>query len=288
VDAGMEAEVLGFRDVLGDFVDKIDSAVVVSVGMFNVVGALVDKIESAVVVSVGMSDVDGYSEVTVSTVVDESLRVVSDGLVGELVTDVVTRDDPGGKEESVTLEGAENELESVEDLAKGVVSGREDGEPVDDSVPVVEMDTEVKSVEGLVDVATVVSSVELMASELVLITLDWVSTLAVVVSDLKVVSGLLELSTRGCWDSVVTVLASETVLMGSVLPVEKSEVMGGVDVSNSEVSAGLVLEVKLESELTLGAVVVTVGWGVVSGDGVDMVVMGLVVSGLEVSEDWGV
>ena len=54
----MEAEVLGFRDVLGDFVDKIDSAVVVSVGMSDVVGALVDKIESAVVVSVGMSDVD--------------------------------------------------------------------------------------------------------------------------------------------------------------------------------------------------------------------------------------
>jgi hypothetical protein len=38
----------------------------------------------------------------------------------------------------------------------------------------------------------------------------------------------------------------------------------------------------------LGVVVETVGWGVVSGDGVDMVVMGLEVSGLEVSEDWGV
>ena len=54
----MEAEVLGFRDVLGDFVDKIESAVVVSVGMSDVVGALVDKINSAVVVSVGMSEVD--------------------------------------------------------------------------------------------------------------------------------------------------------------------------------------------------------------------------------------
>ena len=31
----MEAEVLGFRDVLGDFVDKIDSAVVVSVSMLG-------------------------------------------------------------------------------------------------------------------------------------------------------------------------------------------------------------------------------------------------------------
>ena len=217
--------------------------------------------------------------------VDESLRVVSDGVVGGLVTDVLTRDDPGGEEESVTLE-----LESVEGLAKGVVSRREDGEPVDDSVPVVEIDTEVKSVVGVVDVATVVSSVELIAAVLVLITLGWVSTLAVVVSGLKVVSGMLELTTRGCWDSVevVTVLASETVLVGSVLTVEESEVMGGVDVSKSEVSAGLVLEVKLESELTLGVVVETVGWGVVSGDGVDMVVMGLVVSGLEVSEDWGV
>ena len=86
----------------------------------------------------------------------------------------------------------------------------------------------------------------------------------------------------------MTVLTSETVLVGSTLTVEESEVMGGVDVPNSEVSAGLVLEVKLESELTLGVVVETVGWGVVSGDGVDMVVMGLVVSGLEVSEDWGV
>ena len=86
----------------------------------------------------------------------------------------------------------------------------------------------------------------------------------------------------------MTVLTSETVLVGSALTVEESEVMGGVDVPNSEVSAGLVLEVKLESELTLGVVVETVGWGVVSGDGVDMVVMGLEVSGLEVSEDWGV
>ena len=118
--------------------------------------------------------------------VDESLRVVSDGVVGELVTGVLTRDDPGGKEESVALEGAEDELESVEGLAKGVVSRREDGEPVDDSVPVVEMDTEVKSVVGLV---------ELIASVLVLIILGWVSKLAEVVSDLKVVSGLLELST---------------------------------------------------------------------------------------------
>ena len=86
----------------------------------------------------------------------------------------------------------------------------------------------------------------------------------------------------------MTVLTSEKVLVGSTLTVEESEVMGGVDVPNSEVSAGLVLEVKLESELTLGVVVETVGWGVVSGDGVDMVVMGLEVSGLEVSEDWGV
>ena len=84
------------------------------------------------------------------------------------------------------------------------------------------------------------------------------------------------------------VIESETVLIDSALSVEGSEVTGGLDVPNSEVTAGLVLEVKLESELTLGVVVETVGWGVVSGDGVDMVVMGLVVSGLEVSEDWGV
>ena len=56
---------------------------------------------------------------------------------------------------------------------------------------------------------------------------------------------------------------------------------GGLD--GSEVSVGLVLEVKLE--LTLGVVVETVvGWGVVSGEVVDIVVMGLVVvSGLVVS-----
>ena len=276
----MEARELGFKDVLGDFVDKIDSAVVVSVGMSDVVGALVDKIESAVVVSVGMSDVDRDSEDTNSTVVDESLRVVSDGVVGKLVTDVLTK-------ESVTLKDTEVKLERVVDLAKGVVPRREDGDPVDDSVPVVEINVEVKSVVGSVDVPTVVSNVEL-----VLMTIDWVSTLAVVVSDLRVVTGLLELSTRGCCDSVdiVTVLASETVLMGSVLPVEESEVMGGVDVPNSEVSAGLVLEVKLESELTLvvvavAVVVETVGWEVVSGERVDRVVMGGVVLGLVVSGD---
>ena len=56
---------------------------------------------------------------------------------------------------------------------------------------------------------------------------------------------------------------------------------GGLD--GSEVSVGLVLEVKLE--LTLGVVVETVvGLGVVSGEVVDIVVMGLVVeSGLVVS-----
>ena len=53
---------------------------------------------------------------------------------------------------------------------------------------------------------------------------------------------------------------------------------GGLD--GSEVSVGLVLEVKLE--LTLGVVVETVvGLGVVSGEVVDIVVTGLVVeSGL--------
>ena len=56
---------------------------------------------------------------------------------------------------------------------------------------------------------------------------------------------------------------------------------GGLD--GSEVSVGLVLEVKLE--LTLGVVVETVvGLVVVSGEVVDIVVMGLVVvSGLVVS-----
>ena len=71
-------------------------------------------------------------------------------------------------------------------------------------------------------------------------------------------------------------IESETVL---ILLVEDNE--GGLD--GSEVSVGLVLEVKLE--LTLGVVVETVvGLGVVSGEVVDIVVMGLVVvSGLVVS-----
>ena len=64
-------------------------------------------------------------------------------------------------------------------------------------------------------------------------------------------------------------IESETVL---ILLVEDKE--GGLD--GSEVSVGLVLEVKLE--LTLGVVVETVvGLGVVSGEVVDIVVMGLVV-----------
>jgi hypothetical protein len=83
-------------------------------------------------------------------VVDESLRVVSDGVVGKLVTDVLT------KEESVTLKDTEDKLESVVDLAKGVVPRREDDDPVDNTVPVVEIDVEVKSVVGSVDVPTVV------------------------------------------------------------------------------------------------------------------------------------
>ena len=68
-------------------------------------------------------------------------------------------------------------------------------------------------------------------------------------------------------------IESETVL---ILLVEDNE--GGLN--GSEVSVGLVLEVKLE--LTLGVVVETVvGLGVVSGEVVDIVVMGLVVvSGL--------
>ena len=71
-------------------------------------------------------------------------------------------------------------------------------------------------------------------------------------------------------------IESDTVL---ILLVEDKE--GGLD--GSEVSVGLVLEVKLE--LTLGVVVETVvGLVVVSGEVVDIVVMGLVVvSGLVVS-----
>ena len=127
--------------------------------------------------------------------VDESLRVVSDGVVGELVLGVLPRDEPDGEKESVALEDAENELESVVDLTKGVVSRREDDEPVDDSVPAeLNVDAEVKSVVGTVDGTRVVSGVELLAS--VVMTLGWVSTLTVVVSGLRVESGLLELSIR--------------------------------------------------------------------------------------------
>ena len=63
--------------------------------------------------------------------VDESLRVVSGRLVGELVTSVLPKDESGCKEETVALGDAENVLESVVDFTKGVVSRRDD-EPVDD------------------------------------------------------------------------------------------------------------------------------------------------------------
>ena len=56
------------------------------------------------------------------------------------------------------------------------------------------VDAEVKPVVGSVDGTRVVSGVELLAS--VVMALGWVSTLTVVVSGLRVVSGLLELSTR--------------------------------------------------------------------------------------------
>ena len=51
VDAGVEAGVIGFKDVLGAFVDKRSTAVVVSLGMSEVLGVLVDKIGATVVVS---------------------------------------------------------------------------------------------------------------------------------------------------------------------------------------------------------------------------------------------
>ena len=102
VDAGMEAGVLGFRDVLGDFVDKKCGNV-------------------SVVVSVGMSDVES----------------------GEKVVSVT-------EEESVTIEDTEGELDSVVDLAKGVVS-RGPGPSNGDSVPEPRVGSFVRSVTGSVE-----------------------------------------------------------------------------------------------------------------------------------------
>ena len=50
------------------------------------------------------------------------------------------------------------------------------------------------------------------------------------------------------------------------------------DVPISEVSTELVLEVKLESSLTVGVVVASVGWVVMSGDWFERVVIGMVES----------
>ena len=70
-----------------------------------------------------------------------------------------------------------------------------------------------------------------------------------------------------------------------LLLLEASEVMVRSDVPISEVSTGLVLEVKLGTSLTVGVVVASEGWVVMSGDWFEGVVIGMVESNL-VEPDW--
>ena len=158
VDAGIEAGVLGFRDVLGDFVDKKcgNVSVVVSIGMSDVLGAVVgfkDVWDSLTKESVdaGMeAGVLGFRDVlgdfvdkkcgNVSVVVSVGM---SDVESGEKVVSVT-------EEESVTIEDTEGELDSVVDLAKGVVS-RGSGPSNGDSVPEPRVGSFVRSVTGSVE-----------------------------------------------------------------------------------------------------------------------------------------
>ena len=287
VDSATEAGVLGFKDVLGGFVDKVFSAIVVSLGKSDRVVSVAERsapLDGVVDFAKGVvaREVNG-----VEAVVKESVPVLTMDVKSEASELTVTPVPPVEPVASIPSVSAVVSESSVASLASSLTVL---------PVPAVISVLSVAPSLTVLPIPAVISVVSVAPTPTVLPLPSGPSTLSgpsvpsvsfiPSVASVPSVAPTPTVSSVTSEASVVSEVSLASVLMMMVLPpLEASEVMVRSDVPISEVSTGLVLEVKLESSLTVGVVVASVGWVVMSGDWFEGVVIGMVESNL-VEPDW--
>ena len=287
VDSATEAGVLGFKDVLGGFVDKVFSAIVVSLGKSDRVVSVAEKsapLDGVVDFAKGVvsREVNG-----VEAVVKESVPVLTMDVKSEASELTVTPVPPVEPVASIPSVSAVVSESSVASVASSLTVL---------PVPAVISVLSVAPSLTVLPIPAVISVVSVAPTPTVLPLPSGPSTLSgpsvPSVSFIPSVASVTSVvptptvSSVTSEASVVSEVSLASVLMMMVLPLlEASEVMVRSDVPISEVSTGLVLEVKLETSLTVGVVVASEGWVVMSGDWFEGVVIGMVESNL-VEPDW--
>ena len=287
VDSATEAGVLGFIDVLGGFVDKVFSAIVVSLGKS-------DRVVSVAERSAPLDGVVDFAKGVVAREVNGVEAVVKES-VPVLTMDVKSE----ASELTVTPVPPVEPVASIPSVS-AVVS--------ESSVPSVASSLTVLPVPAVISVLSVAPSLTVLPIPAVISVVSVAPTPTVLplpsgpstlsgpsvpsvsfipsVASVPSVVPTPTVSSVTSEASVVSEVSLASVLMMMVLPLlEASEVMVRSDVPISEVSTGLVLEVKLETSLTVGVVVASEGWVVMSGDWFEGVVIGMVESNL-VEPDW--
>ena len=281
VDSATEAGVLGFKDVLGGFVDKVFSAIVVSLGKSDRVVSVAEKsapLDGVVDFAKGVvsREVNGVEAVVKESVPVLTMDVKSEA--SELTVTPVPPVEPVASIPSVSAVVSESSAASVASSLTVL------------PVPAVISVLSVAPSLTVLPIPAVISVVSVAPTPTVLPipsgpSVPSVSFIPSVASVPSVVP-TPTVSSVTSEASVVSEVSLASVLMMMVLPLlEASEVMVRSDVPISEVSTGLVLEVKLETSLTVGVVVASEGWVVMSGDWFEGVVIGMVESNL-VEPDW--
>ena len=287
VDSATEAGVLGFKDVLGGFVDKVFSAIVVSLGKSDRVVSVAERsapLDGVVDFAKGVvaREVNG-----VEAVVKESVPVLTMDVKSEASELTVTPVPPVEPVASIPSVSAVVSESSVASVASSLTEL---------PVPAVISVLSVAPSLTVLPIPAVISVVSVAPTPTVLPLPSGPSTLSgpsvpsvsfiTSVASVPSVVPTPTVSSVTSEASVVSEVSLASVLMMMVLPLlEASEVMVRSDVPISEVSTGLVLEVKLETSLTVGVVVASEGWVVMSGDWFEGVVIGMVESNL-VEPDW--
>ena len=284
VDSATEAGVLGFKDVLGGFVDKVFSAIVVSLGKSDGVVSVAEK-------SAPLDGVVDFAKGVVSREVNGVEAVVKES-VPVLTMDVKSE----ASELTVTPVPPVEPVASIPSVSAVVSESSVASSLTVLPVPAVISVLSVAPSLTVLPIPAVISVVSVAPTPTVLPLPSGPSTLSgpsvPSVSFIPSVASVTSVvptptvSSVTSEASVVSEVSLASVLMMMVLPLlEASEVMVRSDVPISEVSTGLVLEVKLETSLTEGVVVASEGWVVMSGDWFEGVVIGMVESNL-VEPDW--
>ena len=284
VDSATEAGVLGFKDVLGGFVDKVFSAIVVSLGKS-------DRVVSVAERSAPLDGVVDFAKGVVSREVNGVEAVVKES-VPVLTMDVKSE----ASELTVTPVPPVEPVASIPSVSAVVSESSVASSLTVLPVPAVISVLSVAPSLTVLPIPAVISVVSVAPTPTVLPLPSGPSTLSgpsvPSVSFIPSVASVTSVvptptvSSVTSEASVVSEVSLASVLMMMVLPLlEASEVMVRSDVPISEVSTGLVLEVKLETSLTEGVVVASEGWVVMSGDWFEGVVIGMVESN-SVEPDW--